>query len=105
MKRLRIWALLTLAVLLPGTAVWVETWKPEVLEETVTTGTGMVTDRAMSNGLPYLSVELDDGSTVPCWNLYDAALPEEVTPGSGVEITWGKEEAHRRNVVLEIKKR
>lgn len=97
------WVVLLVAALILSTAVWFRNWRPEVLEGSVVTRTGVVTDRAMSGGLGYLSAELEDGTAVLCWDLYGIEIPEHIVTGSRVEITWGIEEAHHRNVVLDVR--
>lgn len=90
--------------LLAGAGVFLLFQKPEVKADTVTTVRGTVQDRAMSEGISYISVETEADRTLMCWNLYDRQIPETVTVGSIVEITYGLEEAHNRYVLLEVEK-
>lgn len=101
MKQVKHYIFVFLLTVTIGGAVWFHNWTPKVIEETVITGSGQVIDRAMSDGTLYLSIELADGSTVLCWDLYDA-IPDTVSIGSYVEMTYGQEEAYHRNVVLEV---
>lgn len=96
-----IFGLLALAAI--GAALWLWDYEPEILEGSIVTREGIVVDRAMSDGLPYISVALADGSSVCCWELHeDAVVPEEINPGAYVRITYGVEKDHGRYAVLKV---
>ena len=104
MKR---WSLVTgilLSLVAVGTALWLWFEKPEILEDSIVTRQGTVTDRAMSEGLPYVTVEFPDGTAVCCWGvLTDVPIPEAVCTGRNVEVTYGTEKDRDRQILLDIR--
>lgn len=104
MKRRGILTGIALAVFTVGVALWLCAYEPEILEESIVTREGIVTDRAMSDGIPYLTVKFPDGTEVCCWVIFeDVSVPEEVCPGRSVAVTYGTEKDRGRWVLLDIK--
>lgn len=104
MKR---WGILTgivLAVFTVGVVWWLASYEPVIPEQTVFTREGTVTDRAISEGVPYITVEFPDGTAVCCWQILERVdIPETVGPGRGVIVTYGTEKDRGRCVLLDIK--
>ena len=100
-----VWAVLTgLVVFSLCVGIWVANGKPALREGSTVTREGVVTDRAMSDGIAYITVEFSDGTAVCCWELYeDAPIPDGVGVGRHVAITYGIEEAQDRCVFLDVK--
>jgi len=56
------------------------------------TKAGIVVDRAMSGGLPYIGVEFEDGSRNCFYDLKQNAIPDDIAIGDRVELTYGLDE-------------
>ena len=84
-------------------AAWLLSREPEIREDSLVTREGIVTDRAMSDGLPYLSVVFEDGTDVCCWQLHKGGnVPDEISVGDPVRITYGVETAHGRYALVHV---
>lgn len=80
---------------------------------TTVTRTGTVTDRAMAtpNGgnkiwdiaYPYVGIAFEDGTGVCLWNKMDTKIPEEISIGDTVTITYGLQEGTDHYILIEIK--
>lgn len=83
--------------------VFLET-DPNIVEGTETTATMVVTDRAMSDGMPYLGVELSDGSGLCLWDPTENIIPDDISINDTVQVTYGKQNGFDRYIVLQINK-
>lgn len=83
--------------------VWFDT-EPNVVEGTETTATAVITDRAMSDSIPYLSVEFPDGSALCLWDPQGKVIPDGLNIGDPVEVTYGKQDGFDRYILLDVKK-
>lgn len=101
------WGILTgilLGAFSIGVFLWLWVYEPGILEDSVVTREGVVTDRAISEGVPYVTVEFSDGTAVCCWELLKkTSIPEGVRPGRSVIVTYGTEKDRGRCVFLDIK--
>lgn len=77
---------------------------PAVQDGTRRTASALIADRAMSDGLPYLGVTLEDGTELCLWDLQGDAIPEEITIGETIQVTYGKQEGLDRYILLDISK-
>lgn len=85
-----------------GVVLWLWNAEPELRKGSIVTREGVVTDRAMSDGVPYVTVEFPDGTAVCCWQLFrDAQIPEELRIGRRVTITYGVESVRECLAFLE----
>lgn len=101
MKRWERWVTWLLVLAAVGSLLCLAEYEPEVAEGSVVTEEGIVADRAMSDGLAYITVIFPDGRTICCWELYrDAPIPEEIIVGDAVRITYGVEQSHGRYALL-----
>ena len=92
MKRIIVFSLL-LMILLSACAPAIQ-----LDTSTTVTRTGTVTDRAMAtpNGghkiwdtaYPYVGIAYEDGTVVCLWNKMDIKIPEEISIGDTVEVTY-----------------
>lgn len=96
------WVLLSLVILLL-LAVWILRAEPQIAEGTENTQTVTVTDRAMSDNLPYLGVRLHDGTGLCLWDIRDT-IPDDVQIGDTVTVTYGRMDGAERYILLSIKK-
>lgn len=94
-----------LLIFAAATGLWLLRYEPEVAQDSIVTAEGVITDRAMSDGLPYLSVAFPDGTDICCWQLHRAAeIPEDVGIGDPVRITYGVENDKGRFAVLKVER-
>lgn len=102
----RAWLIFALLFLFAfSTALWLMAYEPAIVEGSTVTKEGILTDRAMSDGKPYLSVEFADGASVCCWILHkDVVIPEEIAVGDPVRITYGVEADRGRYVIQNVVK-
>lgn len=102
MKRI---AFLFLALLV----VW-GTWtlwfpgEPDIEDGSKVTSMAIVTDRAMSDNMPYLGIQLPDGSGLCLWDPWENAIPDGIAIGDQVEVTYGKQDGFDRYVILKVTK-
>lgn len=98
------WIAVLLVISVVGTILWFIQYEPEVAEESIRSAQGTVVDRAISDGVPYITVEIADGDAVCCWEIYrNAAIPEGIGIGDMVSITYGIELDRGRFAVLSLK--
>lgn len=98
------WIAVLLVISVAGTILWFIQYEPEVAEESIRSAQGTVVDRAISAGVPYITVEFADGDAVCCWEIYrDAPIPEEIGIGDTVSITYGIELDQGCFAVLRLK--
>ena len=107
MKRIIVFGLL-LVMLLSACA-------PAIQLDTATTvtRTGTVTDRAMAtpNGgnkiwdaaYPYVGIAFEDGTGICLWNKTDTEIPEEITIGDTVEVTYSRQSGTDLWILTNIK--
>lgn len=97
-------AAVMLAGFVIGTGLWLWSYEPGLRSDSITVKTGVVTDRAMSGGIPYITVEFPDGTEICCWEIYkDNPIPEGLAIGQNVMLTYAVEEDQGRIVFLEAK--
>ena len=77
---------------------------PTAQDGTVETKVGSVVDRAMSDGLSYVGIEFEDGSVDCFYDLTKNAIPDDITVGDKVELTYGLDERTNRWFVIELRK-
>ena len=78
--------------------------EPEIEPGSQVTETASVTDRAMSDGLPYLGVTLPDGTVRCLWDVEGSAIPEDISVGDTVTVTYGYQPNSDRYVLLKVTK-
>lgn len=100
MKR---WILLFSAVLILFTALFV-LYEPEIPASMQITKTATVFDRAMSDGLPYLGVTLDDGTELCLWDLKANRIPDDVKIGDSVTVIYAEQENFDRYILISVEK-
>ncbi len=91
--------------LLLGFGIWTVTFnnEPRIIDGTEVTSSAVVTDRAMSEGMPYLSVELTDGNALCLWDPSGDVIPDSVSIGDTLAVTYGKQEGFDRYILINVK--
>lgn len=96
-------ALLCLLLFALCGGLWLFFQEPEVAQDSIVTAEGIVTDRAISDGIPYISVDFPDGSAICCWVLHRGTqIPETVSIGDTVSVTYGTETGKGRFALLQV---
>ena len=85
--------------------IWTVTFnnEPGIIDGTEVTSSVVIADRAMSDGMPYLSVELSDGNTLCPWDPSGDVIPDSVSIGDTLEVTYGKQEGFDRYILINVK--
>jgi len=103
MRHRKRFALAIAVLFLAGVVLWLVRYEPEVDRESILREEGTVVDRAISGGIPYLTVAFPDGRTVCCWVLHRSTeIPDGIGTGNTVYITYGIEQDRRRYAVLDV---
>lgn len=78
--------------------------EPKIVDGTAVTVSATVTDRAMSDNLPYIGVRLEDGEELCLWDPQENVIPNDIAIGDIVEVTYGKQDGFDRYILLNVKK-
>ena len=100
---MRRWILLLLALLIlfPQLCVF---YQPGIPESSQITKSATVVDRAMSDGLPYLGLTLEDGTAFCLWDLEGDLISEDVKTGDSVTVTYAKQDGFDRYILIRVTK-
>lgn len=92
-------------ILLMGFGIWSLLFdsEPKIVAGTEATATAVVTDRAMSDNMPYLSVQFPGGSGLCLWDPQKDVIPEDVAIGDTIEVTYGKQDGIERYILISVK--
>ena len=92
-------------ILLLGFGIWKIAFEnePKIVDGTEVTSSAVVTDRAMSEGMPYLGVELPDGNALCLWDPCGDVIPDSVSIGDTLAVTYGKQEGFDRYILISVK--
>ena len=81
---------------------------------TTVTRTGTVTDRAMATpsggnkiwdaAYPYIGIVFEDGTGICLWNKMNINIPEEISIGDTVEVTYSRQSGTDLWILTNIKK-
>ena len=92
-------------ILLLGFGAWTIAFgnEPKIVDGTEVTSSTIVTDRAMSEGMPYLSVEFPDGNALCLWDPSGNVIPDGVSIGETVVVTYGEQEGYDGYILISVK--
>ena len=74
----------------------------DVVADSIVTGTGIVVDRAMSDGYPYIGIEFADGTELCIWSLAEIEIPDHIDVGDSVEIRYGIQKNTGKYIIVDI---
>lgn len=75
---------------------------PAVADGSIETKVGTVVDRAMNNGVSYIGVLFEDGSSNCFDELKENTIPDNVSIGDRIELTYGFDERTNSWFIIEL---
>lgn len=78
--------------------------EPKIVDGSKVTAFAVVTDRAMSDNMAYLSVEFPDGNALCLWDHRCDLIPDNISIGDTVEVTYGRQDGFDRYILITVKK-